>query len=59
MPGQPLFFQTDWHIQAFFMGIDRLCKKYSKETSQVRGPRLAQVTPILAVAGDGVLGQPR
>ncbi|XP_057358050.1 probable E3 SUMO-protein ligase RNF212 isoform X5 [Manis pentadactyla] len=26
---------TDWHIQAFFMGIDRLCKKYSKETSQI------------------------
>ncbi|XP_073094019.1 probable E3 SUMO-protein ligase RNF212 isoform X4 [Manis javanica] len=35
---------TDWHIQAFFMGIDRLCKKYSKETSQVRGPPLAQIS---------------
>ncbi|XP_076992313.1 putative E3 SUMO-protein ligase RNF212 [Tamandua tetradactyla] len=26
---------TDSDIQAFFMGIDGLCKKYSKETSQV------------------------
>ncbi|XP_051821930.1 probable E3 SUMO-protein ligase RNF212 [Antechinus flavipes] len=27
--------QTDFNIQAFFMGIDGLCKKYSKETSQI------------------------
>lgn len=27
--------QTDSDIQALFMGIDGLCKKYSKETSQV------------------------
>uniref|UniRef100_A0A8C0R8T0 Ring finger protein 212 n=1 Tax=Canis lupus dingo TaxID=286419 RepID=A0A8C0R8T0_CANLU len=28
-------FQTDVDIQALFMGIDGLCKKYSRETSQV------------------------
>ncbi|XP_072476027.1 LOW QUALITY PROTEIN: probable E3 SUMO-protein ligase RNF212 [Notamacropus eugenii] len=27
--------QTDFNIQALFMGIDGLCKKYSKETSQI------------------------
>ncbi|XP_020847932.2 putative E3 SUMO-protein ligase RNF212 [Phascolarctos cinereus] len=27
--------QTDFNIQAFFMGIDGLCKRYSKETSQI------------------------
>ncbi|XP_043825445.1 probable E3 SUMO-protein ligase RNF212 [Dromiciops gliroides] len=27
--------QTDFNIQAFFMEIDGLCKKYSKETSQI------------------------
>lgn len=28
-------FQTDADIQALFMGIDGLCKKYSRETCQV------------------------
>lgn len=31
-------FQTDSGIQALFAGIDSLCKKYSKETSQVSMP---------------------
>lgn len=43
-------FQTDSGIQALFAGIDSLCKKYSKETSQVgvpwgRGPGVSGLTP--------------
>lgn len=34
-------FQTDPGVQALFMGLDILCRKYSKETSQVGGLLLA------------------
>ena len=39
--GDPAFllFQTDADIRALFMGIDDLCRKYSKETFQVSPAR--------------------
>ncbi|PNJ23624.1 RNF212 isoform 8 [Pongo abelii] len=38
---------TDADIQAFFMSIDSLCKKYSRETSQVRYPETMELWGIL------------
>lgn len=37
-PGAVCFlFQMDTEIQAFFQGVDSLCRKYAQETAQVSG----------------------
>ncbi|XP_069924048.1 probable E3 SUMO-protein ligase RNF212 isoform X2 [Oryctolagus cuniculus] len=49
-----VLFQTDAEIQAFFVGIDSLCRKYSQETSQISEFQEKHRRRLLAFYGEKI-----